>query len=417
MEMDAMELNKAVNPIYTTAKGTAMFLAQGGDKDAMALYPYLGTEEVRTGKKPPQEIIRILVVSQEARFNIYNNAVLQRNEPVIVDLPSGYSPRGFKAADAGKRYYGLDLPAVIDIMKTAADKTMTDEQKALVRFDTVDATNYDSLKRALKDNKGEICIVTEGLLGYFNEPELVSMCQAVHRLLSEYGGCWITADTGILEIYTITHEVLIDGDSSEFSKYFKNRASSMADVDFYQNSLFLKGHDGAIEFLKKQGFLVQAEPVSRYLKGLRTVDAETEEMLKEKYEVMEIWTLTVDKDSKPVKASTDQNLPFEVKTDVNDGVFYAAIQGRMDTITAPELLKRFKEAGDGINEINIDVSKMAYVSSAGLRVFLMMYKSLEDKERFSITGINDNVREILETTGFYQILTAPRSSEEADEDK
>jgi anti-anti-sigma factor len=404
MKMDVMELNKAVNPIYTTAKGTAMFLAQGGDKDAMALYPYLGTEEVRTGKKPPQEIIRVLDVSQEARFNIYNNAVLQRKENVIVDLPSGYSPRCFKVADAGKRYYGFDLPAVIDIMKPATDKTMTDEQKALVRFDVVDATNYDSLKSALKDNKGEICIVTEGLLGYFSEPELVSMCQAVHRLLSEYGGCWITADAGILEIYTITYEALIDGNSSEFSSYFKNKAASMADVDFYQNSLFLKGHDGAIEFLKKQGFSVQAEPVSRYLKELRTVDAGTSEKLKEKYGVMEIWTLTVDKASKPVKASVDQNLPFEVKADVNDGVFSAAIQGRLDTITAPELLKCFQEAGDGIKEVNIDTSKMAYVSSAGLRVFLMMYKSLENKERFRITGINDDVREILETTGFDQIL-------------
>jgi anti-anti-sigma factor len=178
----------------------------------------------------------------------------------------------------------------------------------------------------------------------------------------------------------------------------------MADVDFYQNSLFLKGRDGALEFLKKQGFSVEAEPVSRYLKGLRTVDTETEERLKEKYEVMEIWTLTVDKASKPVKASEDQNLPFKVKTDVNDGVFSADIQGRMDTITAPELLKCFQEAGDGIKEINIDVSKMAYVSSAGLRVLLMMYKSLEDKSRFKITGINDNVREILETTGFDQFL-------------
>jgi anti-anti-sigma factor len=178
----------------------------------------------------------------------------------------------------------------------------------------------------------------------------------------------------------------------------------MADVDFYQNSLFLKGHDGAIEFLKKQGFSVQAEPVSRYLKELRTVDAGTSEKLKEKYGVMEIWTLTVDKASKPVKASVDQNLPFEVKADVNDGVFSAAIQGRLDTITAPELLKCFQEAGDGIKEVNIDTSKMAYVSSAGLRVFLMMYKSLENKERFRITGINDDVREILETTGFDQIL-------------
>ena len=47
---------------------------------------------------------------------------------------------------------------------------------------------------------------------------------------------------------------------------------------------------------------------------------------------------------------------------------------------------------------------MAYVSSAGLRVLLMMYKSLEDKDRFELKGVNDAVREILETTGFDQFL-------------
>ena len=60
--------------------------------------------------------------------------------------------------------------------------------------------------------------------------------------------------------------------------------------------------------------------------------------------------------------------------------------------------------GGDIQAIRVDVSRMAYVSSAGLRVLLMMYKSLDDKDRFELTGVNDEVREILETTGFDQFL-------------
>ena len=60
--------------------------------------------------------------------------------------------------------------------------------------------------------------------------------------------------------------------------------------------------------------------------------------------------------------------------------------------------------GNDINAIHVDVSRMAYVSSAGLRVFLMMYKSLEDKSNFSMTGVSEEVKEILETTGFDQFL-------------
>ena len=196
----------------------------------------------------------------------------------------------------------------------------------------------------------------------------------------------------------------LGADTSAFSERMKSYASGMADVDFYKNSLFLNGNDGAVEFLKKQGFSVKAEPVSRYLKGLRTVDEETEKKLNEQYGCMDIWTITVDKASGNGGIHADPNLPFEVKGEVSNGVFSVAIQGRMDTITAPELLKCFQEAGDGINAINVDASRMAYVSSAGLRVLLMMCKSLEDKSRFKMTGISDDVREILETTGFDQLL-------------
>jgi anti-anti-sigma factor len=399
-------LNQIVNPIYTTAKGTAMTLAGGGDKDAIALYPYLDLDEIKKGNQTqtPPEIQRVYVIAQEARFNIYNNAVLRRGEAVVVDLPSGYSPRGFRVSDAGKRYYGFDLPSVIDVMKPACEKTMTEEQKKLTTFASVDATNYESLRRALGENKEPICIVTEGLLGYFSESELVSMCQAIHRLLLEFDGCWITADAGILEIYTITYGTLTGKDTSAFAAQMKNYASSMADVDFYKNSLFIKGQDGAIDFLHKQGFEVKAESVSVYLKGLRTVDEETERTLCEKYSGMSIWTLTVDKSPEYNKKPADPNLPFKVQSEVIDGVFSVSIQGRMDTLTAPELLKCFQEAGEGIRGIHIDVSRMAYVSSAGLRVLLMMYKSLDDKSGFHMTGVNDEVREILETTGFDQFL-------------
>ena len=116
------------------------------------------------------------------------------------------------------------------------------------------------------------------------------------------------------------------------------------------------------------------------------------------------WELTVAEQSAAKPAPVDANLPFRVECSVKDGAFEVSIQGRMDTITAPELLKRFQEAGSGVKAIHIDVRRMSYVSSAGLRVLLMMYKSLKDKDGFEMTGASDAVREILETTGFDQFL-------------
>ena len=395
-----------MNPIYTTAKGTVLMLKGGGDPDAGELAPYLDLSEILNNNRltPLPEVKQCYRVSQEARYGINNEAALKSGKTVIVDLPCDYSPRGFRVTDAGKRYFGFDLPIVIDEAKEASKKAMSEQQWAASTFAAVDATNYESLRNALGDVKGELCIVTEGLLGYFSESELVSMCRAVHRLLAEFGGCWITADSGILEIYSLTFGTLFNGDQESFLAMMKGHATRMADVKFYQNSLFLNGPDGAKSFLKSQGFDVKAESVSNFLPEMRTVSGEEFQQLKEAYRKMEIWTMTVNQAGIKAEQPIDPNLPFEVKSELTDGLFTVSVQGCMDTITAPELLKQFQEAGEGIEAIYVDVSRMPYVSSAGLRVLLMMYKSLADKDRFEMTGVSEDVREILETTGFDQFL-------------
>ena len=116
---------------------------------------------------------------------------------------------------------------------------------------------------------------------------------------------------------------------------------------------------------------------------------------------MYFWELTV---SEGTDKKEKANLPFEVEASFEDGTFSAAVQGRMDTLTAPELLQKFQELPDKAAAIEIDAANMTYVSSAGLRVLLMMYKSQEDKSRFKLLNVNDEVKEILEVTGFDQFL-------------
>ena len=400
--MDTKELQKIVNPIYTTAKGTVLMLNLAGDPDAQKLVPHLDLSEVTGGsRKTPPEITRCYAAAQEARYGLNNEAVLRSGMPVVVDIPCGYSPRGFRVIRNGQKYFGFDLPVVIDEMKAAAAEV---ERSDDLVYAAVDATNYESLRSALGDVKGELCIVTEGLLGYFSESELVSMCRAVHRLLSEFGGCWITSDSGIIKIYALTFGVLLQGDLSAFHSVVRGHASRMADVEINKNSLFLNGPEGGRAFLKSQGFDVKAEPVSNYLPELRMVSEEQAQKLAESYKQMEIWTMTVDRTAGLPSQENIMDLPFRVESELKDGVFSVSIQGRMDTITAPELLKQFQEAEGEVSAIRVDVSRMAYVSSAGLRVLLMMYKSLKNKDNFEMTGVSDDVREILETTGFDQFL-------------
>ncbi|MBR3407205.1 MAG: hypothetical protein IKG92_09940 [Bacteroidales bacterium] len=398
--MDNKELQKTVNPVYLTAKGTLGFLYRAKDPDAVALWPLIGLETnlQERAKLIPPSISNCYRIAQQARYEINNTAALRSSAPNIVDLPSGYSPRGFRVSSAGKRYFGFDLPVVIDDMAPAAEKVMTPQQRSLSSYHAVDATNYQSMKEALGDVKGELCIVTEGLLGYFNESELVSLCQAIHRLLSEYGGTWMTADLSILRIYALTFGTLFKGEELSFMNSMKEKGGGLADVKMNQNSLFLNGEEGALRFLEEQGFTVVSEPVTLYLPDLSDVNDE----LRNAYRQMSMLTMRVASPKTETNLATE--LPFAVDSSVTEGKLVMKVQGRVDTLTATQLLKVFQEASPQANSIELDVEKMPYISSAGLRVLLIMRKSVKDKSGFKMFHIQPVVGKILKMTGFDMLL-------------
>ncbi len=82
-----------------------------------------------------------------------------------------------------------------------------------------------------------------------------------------------------------------------------------------------------------------------------------------------------------------------------------AVQGRMDTTTAPELEKELRESLDGVTELTLDFSKLDYISSAGLRVLLSAHKTMRDKGSMKVTNANEIVQEVFDVTGFSDILT------------
>ncbi len=81
---------------------------------------------------------------------------------VCADLPCGYVPRALTYARKGKSFIGLDLPAVIQEIEPGIMRLIGAGSREFVRFSAVDATNYDSLAKALDGINGTLCIMTEG---------------------------------------------------------------------------------------------------------------------------------------------------------------------------------------------------------------------------------------------------------------
>ncbi len=87
------------------------------------------------------------------------------------------------------------------------------------------------------------------------------------------------------------------------------------------------------------------------------------------------------------------------------GKLCVALEGRLDTTTAPELEASLKEELDTVNELIIDLAKLEYISSAGLRVLLAAQKAMMKQGSMVVTNPNDVISEIFEVTGFSTILT------------
>ena len=82
-----------------------------------------------------------------------------------------------------------------------------------------------------------------------------------------------------------------------------------------------------------------------------------------------------------------------------------ALEGRLDTVTAPELEASLREDLEKADSLVLDFDKLEYISSAGLRVLLSAHKSMAGKGGMKVTNVNEIVNEVFEVTGFSDILT------------
>ena len=82
-----------------------------------------------------------------------------------------------------------------------------------------------------------------------------------------------------------------------------------------------------------------------------------------------------------------------------------ALEGRLDTVTSPELEAELKESLNGVESLTLDFSKLDYISSAGLRVLLSAHKAMSGKGGMKVTHVNEIVQEVFDVTGFSDILT------------
>lgn len=414
--MSEFDYRSAVNPTFFTAQQTAFMLAAAGNEDAKKVIAELGLQnnlQQNNDRSPQQKaflsseegkaLTTGVIIAIEARYAAISNAVKSGGFGNMLDIACGFTPRSVFCRRENIDYVGADVPVVAEQLG-ALDKNLL-SGKAHSSYLGVDATNSASLMAAADLMEGEIFISSEGLMGYFSKDELLQFLGGIRDVLRKHGGAWFTTDPGVK--YDDFATILMK-DPDAKAKYEEGRKQTMKASNIYNQVSGIEG-EALVDFIKAHGFRVEKLPFCQNGDSLMMMNAVPQDMKDKLYALLDssaLYKFTLDPDYTVADtirgASEVENL--RIGFTLNDGVLSFIPEGRIDTISAPSLLKLFEEnAPNGAETVMIDAQKLEYISSAGLRVLMMMVKKLGEG---SVTVINASsaVKEIFETTGFDQMI-------------
>ena len=91
---------------------------------------------------------------------------------------------------------------------------------------------------------------------------------------------------------------------------------------------------------------------------------------------------------------------MRIKMKKNGTELLVELDGRLDSISAPELEEHLEESYNGIEKLILDLEKLDYISSAGLRVILGAAQVMEEQGEMVVKNVNKTVRDVFELVGF-----------------
>ena len=421
------ELYERANPVSKTAVTTLALRAAAGYEKAAEILKRLNVDmEYYKNTAVTDELIRnVGIMIHELRHVAMNRTIEETGIDNIFDLPCGYSQRVFEMLDLGKTYVGGDLPAVIESFLPVVNEMLTDEEKKRVAFKVTDATSYESLEKAVAHIDGPVCIPMEGLTVYLNKEEKTRLISNMKRLLTQKGGCWLAADVETMSYYRAGIGTFAESkeEAQQMIKAFLTAFSTQSDSDILgtvlmerkdKNASDLSGGfdlDAMEKVYNAYGLKVERIPYYRDDLELKTFSKLTPEQiakLKALIRQVHIWKITSDPNVSidASKQNSYEEGDFSSTFRNASGRLQIKLCGRVDSITAPVFLKAWEEEvkTGKVDSVVTDCADLKYISSAGLRVLLIIKKSLPGNE-FILHNVNEPIMEILDTTGFSDLFT------------
>ncbi|MBQ7650010.1 MAG: STAS domain-containing protein [Victivallales bacterium] len=96
---------------------------------------------------------------------------------------------------------------------------------------------------------------------------------------------------------------------------------------------------------------------------------------------------------------------MKINKSLEQNTLTLALEGRLDTVSAPELEDALSASLDGVTALVLDLAKLDYLSSAGLRVLLSAHKRMSGKDgTMTLRNVSETVKDVFDITGFTDFL-------------
>lgn len=396
--MASSEAMERANPVFNTAKMTLFWLARAGVPEAKEYFEKFGFDKVIKTEDIPsfKDVEKANTITQEFRFKSVNRAIREAGNRNVLDLACGYAPRGSILSKEGYKYIGGDLPAAIEEI-TAVVKD--------VEYRAVDVTNTHSMEEIGNLFEGELTVITEGLIMYFTESEFSVLCRNIRKLLIRHGGCWINPDPESMGFALGVHKGIVGEDG--FMKMMEAKKLYSKKSDTALSGKFMTSKDEAERIFNEAGLKVSKVPFltdDMQINSYNLFSDEVAGAIRKNMQGISVWVLTADEGHSENRVD-DTHRDFNVRITSNEDAMDVKIAGRLDSLNAPELLERFEAvfAPESTKRIRVDLKETDYISSAGLRVLLIMCKRV-GTENMKVENANGMVRDIMMQSGFDTII-------------
>ena len=387
-------LKRDANRAFETAKLTTYWLYLAGIPEALEFGKHIGVDKMDASEIPfSEEMCFLNPIIHEIRYKSINYHIRKSGCKNVLDIACGYSPRGLKMSSEGFKYYGADLPVVAEEMKSVT----TEMQLENCEYFGVDATNWPSLKKVSDSINGPVCVCMEGLEMYLTSTEVATVRKNIARILQEHpGSTFVTTDPGngylmanvVRSIYGLkefmpTIQMLFKmynwasdgGITMQTAKRSLTKdIKQFAEAGLKASRSRLLPQDSQLELTKR----LHGKTLSKIVGVASKKFVFVSDLCEEKW---------LEEVCEPCE--------FQMTTNVEDEVLRMQLFGRVDTLSVPDILEHFEKYKESVRIVEIDMTDVTYLSSAGTRAIYLIGSELDGKDSLVLKGANSQIRESL----------------------